>query len=133
MRKFTKWLRDLRPFVIYSEKTLDILSIFMKIGGISLFPVIILREKYRDSEEKFWIERAKQVINHESIHFQQAIELGVIPFYVWYVLEWLLKLPFYGMKAYENISFEREAYGNDSNLEYLKDRVRYIWIKRIFK
>ena len=128
-----KWLRNLRPFVIYSEKTLDILSIFMKIGGISLFPVIILREKYRDSEEKFWIERAKQVINHESIHFQQAIELGVIPFYVWYVLEWLLKLPFYGMKAYENISFEREAYGNDSNLEYLKDRVRYIWIKRIFK
>lgn len=105
----------------------------MKIGGISLFPVIILREKYRDSEEKFWIERAKQVINHESIHFQQALELGVIPFYVWYVLEWLLKLPFYGMKAYENISFEREAYGNDSNLEYLKDRVRYIWIKRIFK
>jgi len=128
-----KWLRNLRPFVIYSEKTLDILSIFMKIGGISLFPVIILREKYRDSEEKFWIERAKQVINHESIHFQQAIELGVIPFYVWYVLEWLLKLPFYGMKAYENISFEREAYGNDSDLSYLNTRKRYNWFFRILR
>jgi len=133
MRKFTKWLRDLRPFVIYSDKTLDVLSIFMKIGGISIFPVIILREKYRDSDEKFWVDRAKQVINHESIHFQQALELGVIPFYVWYVLEWLFKLPFYGAKAYEVISFEREAYGNDSDLDYLNKRVRYNWIKRIFR
>lgn len=133
MRKFTKWLRDLRPFVLYSNKTLDVLSIFMKIGGISIFPVIILREKYRDSNEKFWVDRAKQVINHESIHFQQALELGVIPFYVWYVLEWLFKLPFYGAKAYEAISFEREAYGNDSDLDYLNKRVRYNWIKRIFR
>jgi hypothetical protein len=128
-----KWLRDLRPYVIYSNKTLDILSILMKIGGIALFPVIILREKYRDSEEEFWVNRAKQVINHESIHFQQALELGVLPFYVLYVLEWLLKLPFYGMKAYEAISFEREAYGNDNNLDYLNNRVRYNWIYRIFK
>jgi len=128
-----KWLRELRPFVLYSDKTLDILSIFMKIGGIALFPVVILREKYRDSDEKFWVDRAKQVINHESIHFQQALELGVIPFYVWYVLEWLFKLPFYGAKAYEAISFEREAYGNDSNMDYLNKRVRYNWIKRIFR
>lgn len=128
-----KWLNSLRPYVLYSDKTLDVLSIFMKIGGIALFPVVILREKYRDSQDDFWQKRAKQVINHESIHFQQAIELGVLPFYLVYVLEWLLKLPFYGAQAYENISFEREAYGNDEDLEYLKNRVRYNWLKLIIK
>jgi hypothetical protein len=128
-----KLLNNLRPKVIYSDKFLDAISWFMKVGGIALFPVVILREKYRDSKDKFWVKRAKQVINHESIHFQQALELGVLPFYLFYVLEWLLKLPFYGAKAYEAISFEREAYGNDSNLEYLKDRVRYNWIRLVLK
>lgn len=125
-------LKDLRPFVMYSDKTLDLLSVLMKIGGISLFPVIILREKYRDSKDEFWVKANKRTINHESIHFQQTLELGVLPFYVLYVLEWLLKLPFYGMKAYENISFEREAYSNESDLSYLEDRKRYNWVFLIF-
>jgi len=105
----------------------------MKVGGIALFPIIVLREKYQNSDDKFWIKRGKQVINHESIHFQQALELGVLPFYILYVLEWFLKLPFYGAKAYENISFEREAYGNDSNLNYLQNRKRYNWFRLILK
>jgi hypothetical protein len=126
-----KWLNNLRPKVIYSDKFLDAISWFMKVGGIALFPVVILREKYRDSKDKFWVKRAKQVINHESIHFQQALELGVLPFYLIYVLEWLLKLPFYGAKAYENISFEREAYANDSKMTYLKKRKRYNWVRLI--
>lgn len=124
-------LKNLRPKVIYSDKFLDAISWFMKVGGIALFPVVILREKYRDSKDKFWVKRAKQVINHESIHFQQALELGVLPFYLLYVLEWLLKLPFYGAKAYENISFEREAYANDSKMTYLKKRKRYNWVHLI--
>lgn len=105
----------------------------MKVGGIALFPVVVLREKYRDSQDDFWKKRAKQVINHESIHFQQAIELGVLPFYLLYVLEWLLKLPFYGSRAYENISFEREAYSNDKKMTYLKKRKRYNWLRLIVK
>lgn len=126
-------LKDLRPYVIYSDKFLDAISWFMKVGGIALFPVVVLREKYRNSQDKFWQKRAKQVINHESIHFQQAIELGVIPFYLLYVLEWLLKLPFYGARAYENISFEREAYSNDKKMTYLKNRKRYNWLRLILK
>ena len=128
-----KWLRNLRPYVLYSDKFLDAISWFMKVGGIALFPVVVLREKYRDSQDDFWQKRAKQVINHESIHFQQAIELGVLPFYLFYVLEWLLKLPFYGARAYENISFEREAYGNDKKMTYLKKRKRYNWLRLILK
>jgi hypothetical protein len=124
-------LNNLRPFVLYSDKFLDAISWFFKVGGIALFPVIVLREKYKNSQDHFWIKRGKEVINHESIHFQQALELGVLPFYILYVLEWFFKLPFYGAKAYENISFEREAYGNDSNLKYLETRKRYNWIHLI--
>jgi len=133
LKQFSKKLKDLRPIVVYSDKILKRLSIFMAVGGMALFPYVILREKYRDSKDKFWIKANKKTINHESIHFQQALELGVIPFYIWYVLEWAFKLPFYGSRAYYEISFEREAYSNDKNLKYLKTRKRYNWISCIFK
>ena len=34
------------PVVIYNDRFLDAISWFMQVGGISLFPFIILREKY---------------------------------------------------------------------------------------
>lgn len=123
-------LKKLRPFVIYSDNFLNAMSILMPIGGMSLFPVVILREKY-NSDDEFWNLRGQKTINHESIHFQQQLELGVLPFYFIYVLEYLLKLPFYGSKAYENISFEREAYENDEDLEYLDNRTRYCWLHKM--
>ena len=124
-------MRNLRPIVIYSDRFLDAISWFMKIGGIALFPFIILREKYSDTSNDFWLTRGKKTINHETIHFQQAIELGVIFFYILYVLEWLVKLPIYKSSAYENISFEREAYGNDYDLTYMNRRKRYNWMRLI--
>ena len=79
-------------------------------------------------------------INHEKIHVQQQKDflipvLGSIIFYVWYLIEWILKLPMYfqGKDPYANISFEREAYSNQCDLDYLKTRKRFTWIKRIFK
>lgn len=72
------------------------------------------------------------IVNHESIHTAQMKEMLYIPFYLWYVIEWLIKLLFKG-NAYRNISFEREAYDNQYNLNYLKERKRYNWIKRLFK
>lgn len=33
-----------------------------------------------------------QVINHEKIHTAQMRELLYIPFYLWYVLEWIIRL-----------------------------------------
>ena len=124
-------MKNLKPFVIYSDKILDKLSWFFKIGGIALFPVIILRERY---QQKRYLAKAKKTINHETIHFQQALELLVIPFYIIYVLEYIVKAIRYLdiQKAYYNISFEREAYANESNLKYLTDRKRYNWIKLIF-
>ncbi len=63
-------------------------------------------------------------MNHERIHLRQQLELLVLPFYIWYGVEYLLRLLQYKdrHKAYRNIGFEREAYANEANLEYLKDR-----------
>ena len=119
------------PIIKYSDKFLDRVGLFMRIGGITLWPVIILREIYDASPP--WRRKAARIINHESIHIKQQEETLVLPFYIIYVTEWFVKLFFYGKDAYYNISFEREAYDNDDNLSYLKSRKRFAWIKRIFK
>jgi hypothetical protein len=67
--------------------------------------------------------------NHEAIHSAQMREMGYLPFYLWYVLEWLIRLPFAGKEAYFNISFEQEAYGNEGDLDYLKTRKHFAWLK----
>ena len=52
-------------------------------------------------------------------------------FYIWYVLEWLIRLLccFSAKKAYFRISFEREAYANENNSEYLAQRRLFSWVK----
>jgi hypothetical protein len=50
-----------------------------------------------------------------------------------YIIEWFIKLFFYGKDAYYNISFEREAYSNEYDYEYLENRKKYAWIKRVVK
>ena len=87
-----------------------------KISGITLFPFILLREKkYRQN---------KTLINHEKIHMRQQMELLIIPFYILYLSEYYLKYLRYRnpQLAYRNISFEREAYANEQDLNYLKKR-----------
>ena len=70
-------------------------------------------------------------INHERIHTKQMTELLFIPYYIWYGVEYLIRLLRYWnpRKAYKNICFEREAYVNENNMEYLKSRRIYSWIK----
>lgn len=68
-------------------------------------------------------------INHEAIHTKQMQEMLYIPFYIWYIIEYLIKL-FIG-NAYRNLSFEREAYNNQYNLNYLNNRKHYSWIKYV--
>lgn len=76
-----------------------------------------------------WIDR--YVINHEKIHTAQMRELLFIPFYLIYVLEWTVRLVKYRNRdrAYRNISFEREAYSNANDLDYLKLRKAYSWLR----
>ena len=66
----------------------------------------------------------KVLINHEKIHLNQQMELLVIPFYLFYSIEFLWRLVQYKNwhLAYRNISFEREAYANEKDLVYLNKR-----------
>ena len=73
-----------------------------------------------------------QLVNHERIHTYQMLEMLVIGFYLWYVIEWFIRL-FKRGNAYFNISFEREAYRHMHDLEYLKKRKHFAWWKYLKK
>ena len=69
---------------------------------------------------------SNELINHERIHTAQQREMLFLFFYIAYLIEWLMRLPMRG-NAYRNISFEREAYANQCNLQYLEMRRPYAW------
>ncbi len=94
--------------------------------GLSLWPFIILRTPE--------LSKDRVLINHERIHLRQQEELFILPFYLWYLLEWSLKTIWYlsSYRAYRNLSFEREAYRHESDPTYLNGRkrfafTRYLW------
>lgn len=97
---------------------------FKGFRAINLFGIVFVRGKRPLS---------KYIINHEQIHTYQMKYMLYIFFYLWYFIEWLIKLLlcFNFDKAYRNISFEKEAYDNQRNLNYKPKP--YSWIKRIFK
>ena len=97
--------------------------------GITLWPVINIALSKDDYIKKYGEERLNNSINHESIHIKQQAEMLVIFFYIWYLIEWFIKLFKYEKGAYMNLSFEREAYGNARYKDYLNIRKKYSWIK----
>lgn len=88
--------------------------------AINLFGVIFVRKGLRFTPTD---------AIHEGIHTKQMVEMLFIFFYLWYVLEWLIKCIIYKnpIIAYKNISFEREAYCNQNNFNYFKERNFYTW------
>lgn len=73
-------------------------------------------------------------LNHENIHAKQCKEMLGVFFYLWYITEYLIRLPlcdFDTHDAYRSISFEQEAYGNEEDMEYLKERKHYAWFHYI--
>lgn len=91
-------------------------------AAINLLGIIIVRKDYGTL--------SKEEINHEVIHTRQMLEMLIVPFYLFYILEWFIRLIQYRdrVEAYENISFEREAYTNMCNLSYLKERKLFAFI-----
>ena len=68
--------------------------------------------------------------NQEAIHTKQMKDLLYVPFYILYLLEWLYRLTQKG-NAYKNISFEKEAYDNENDMDYLDKREHFSWIEYI--
>ena len=94
--------------------------------GLAVFPFVFIK----NSEDK----ENMVFLNHEKIHLRQQMELLIIPFFVFYLTEYLVRLAQYKNSdlAYRNISFEREAYANESNLEYLKKRPFFSFFNYLF-
>ena len=92
---------------------------FKRFNAINLFGVIFTRLD---------TEMDEHLLNHERIHTRQMLEMLIVGFYLWYVIEWLIRLTMKG-NAYRSISLEREAYSNEGNLNYLQQRKTYSWIK----
>ena len=76
---------------------------------------------------------AAETVRHETIHFQQQLELLFVFQWLLYGLFWLIGQVKYrdGSKAYYESPFEREAYQNDKDEDYLKNRKRYAWVRYI--
>lgn len=92
--------------------------------AITIGPFIFIRRGTKLSEMD---------CNHEAIHWEQYKETLVVGFFLIYVIEFIYKFLFiYGgewKKTYHNLSMEKEAYMNQENLEYIKNRKHYKWIK----
>ena len=91
--------------------------------GMTIFPFVFLKSKQ--------LKENQVLVNHEKIHLRQQLELLVIPFYIVYGIEFFVRLIQYKSwhKGYRNISFEREAYSNEFNLDYLKHRTFWSFLK----
>jgi hypothetical protein len=93
--------------------------------GITLWPFVLLASEADGNNEI--------TIRHEKIHLRQQLEMLVLPFFVWYGIEFVFRL----MRsknpklAYKNISFEREAYANEKSPDYLKSRAFWNFLKFI--
>ena len=104
--------------------------------AINIFGILFVRSEYAHKLEQE--PYRTNVLNHESIHTQQMKDfawflpkfiqqyIGGLFFYIIYVFEWLFRLLFTNSnchKAYRNISFEKEAYNNEKDYNYVDNRL----------
>jgi hypothetical protein len=88
--------------------------------GLTLWPFLFVRSEMSTID-----------MNHELIHGRQQREMLVVPFFVWYALEYLVRLCIYRSHktAYKNISLEQEAYERQYDDDYLSRRRLWAWTK----
>lgn len=93
---------------------------------INLFGLLFTRDKSKITDVEY---------NHEKIHLKQMQEMLWLPFYIWYGVEYLAisvaRLFDKQNDRYHDISFEEEAYSNESNLNYCKERKHFAQLKYI--
>lgn len=100
----------------------DILP-FKGFKAMNVFGVLLVRRGARMAEKDY---------THEAIHTAQMKETLWVGFYVWYGVEWLVRLVANGFKAhaaYRALLMEREAYGHEGEAEYLAGRRRWAWLR----
>lgn len=105
---------------------------FKGFSAMNLFGIIFARNGKRVTDK---------LLNHEYIHTLQMKEMLYIGFYIWYLIEWIVRVILITaraeehsigaicLKAYETISFEVEAREHSYFAIYAKTRKYYSWIK----
>ncbi|WP_162128640.1 hypothetical protein [Flavobacterium phycosphaerae] len=92
--------------------------------AFTVFPFVILNDK--------GLKQDRVLLNHERIHLRQQLELLIVPFFIWYGIEFLVR--YFKCRnrntAYRAILFEKEAYDNESNFEYLKGRPFFNFVNK---
>ena len=132
--------------VIYND-----LIPFKGFQAITILPFIFARNSAK------WLK--DYVLNHETIHLRQQLEVLIVAFvfilamilifgiswwwmsasllvyYAWYVAEWLIRWAVCHDRnlAYKNIAVEQEAYLNEHDMGYLKDRRLFAWVEYLGK
>ena len=108
------------PIIVRNSKIPKMLSWFMDIAAITLFPFIFVKGEGDD-----------KLIRHETIHIAQYRETFVVGFLLIYLFEFLYCLVKYRNydDAYRSIRFEREAYNNEHDKNYLEMREKFAWTK----
>jgi hypothetical protein len=106
------------PIIVKNSNLPNVSKFMVDAYAVAVWPFIFIRD-----------EGNPYTFNHETIHIKQQQELWVIPFYFLYFGEWIYYLIKYKdrYRAYRNISFEKEAYYNESNLTYLFNRPKMAW------
>lgn len=105
--------------------------------AIDILGIIFVREKFRpwfeDDAPEDRKEFVAQCLRHEAIHTRQMLELGIIFFYIFYLVAWIIGLFSSRETAYRDICFEQEAFDHQNDLDYLKVRKPYAWFKYLSK
>lgn len=97
---------------------------YLPARGMALWPLILVKNAGLKDDAR--------LINHERIHHRQQLELLLIGFYIGYIINylWLIIIRRRPHKlALREIIFEKEAYANDSNLNYLTTRKFYNYVQ----
>lgn len=112
--------------VLISETMIIVKNKIIPFGSyttINLFGILFTKSDYLNPT----------TINHERIHTKQMLELLMVGYYLWYIIEYII-VRFCHKKqndAYHDISFEEEAHNNDNNLHYLDNRKHFAWWKYV--
>lgn len=111
-------MSNLKAKVIISPRFCKLMSVFINVYAITLYPFIIAKEPLPVT-----------IYNHEKIHLVQQRELWLVGFWFLYVWYWLKARAkgLNGSDAYYAIPFEKEAYAQQNNLKYLKTRKPHAW------
>lgn len=93
-------------------------------SAINLFGILFVRKTASISD---------RTLRHEYIHTMQMKEMLYVFFYLWYAIEWLIRLMVIhdSHKAYRAVSFEQEAYTFQNLGTYKHTRKHFSWFKYV--